>query len=483
MIEALSEPLVWLILLPLFWSTTTFVLGPGRGAALAIAGLGLQLFCALVLAGEIADHGSRSHLVGGWPAPLGIMLTADGLATVMLVLTQFAVLLLAISARSTFSGGGCPWFWPLTGFLVAGMNALFVSGDLFNLYVCLELIGLAAVGLVAAAGGAEPVAAALRYLLAGLVGSGAYLLGVALLYGAFGTVSNALLAELIAPPVPLAVWLAATLMLVGLSLKTALWPLHFWLPTAHGSAPAPVSALLSALVVKASFFLILRLCLGPFAGLPDLALPVALIPALLGSAAIFWGSWMAIRTERLKMLVAYSTVAQVGYLFLIFPLFDADGQVLEAGMLQVVSHGLAKAAMFLAAGILIKVGGSDRVQGVAGAAGQLPVTMFAFALASVTLMGLPPSGGFLAKWLLIEAALGSGHYWIVVVTLAGGLLASIYTFRVLLLGFHLPTGADEPPRRQVPAAMEWPALVLAAASVGLGLLAMPLFALLAGVLR
>ena len=483
MSEAQSVPLVWLVLLPLFWGTVTFILGPGRGGALAIFGLALQAFCALALAGDIVDHGSRIHLVGGWTAPLGITLMADGLAAVMLVLTQFVALLLAISARSMFSRGGGPWFWPLAGFLIAGMNALFVSGDLFNLYVCLELISLAAVGLVAAGGGAEPVAAALRYLLAGLAGSGAYLLGVALLYGVFGTVSSSMLAELITPPVPPAVWLAAALMLAGLVLKTALWPLHFWLPAAHGSAPAPVSALLSALVVKASFFLILRLSLGPFAGLPGLALPVALVPALLGSAAIFWGSWMAIRTVRLKMLIAYSTVAQVGYLFLIFPLLGVGGHALEAGVLQIVSHGLAKAAMFIAAGVLIKVGGSDQVQGVAGAAGQLPVTMFAFALASVTLMGLPPSGGFLAKWLLIETALGGGQYWIVVVTLAGGLLASIYTFRILLLGFHLPTDADERPRRQVPVAMEWPALVLAAASVGLGLWAMPLFTLLSGVLR
>ena len=459
------DSLVWLLLLPLAWATLAFVLGPGRGAWLAIAGLAAQFALAVDLARKVAAGGVAAHVVGGWGAPLGIDLAADGLSAAMLLLTQGVALPLAIHARAYFKAGDPAgvWFWPLLGFVLAGLNALFVSADLFNLYVTLELVGLAAVGLVAAGGGTQQVAAALRYLFATLLGSGAYLLGVALLYGAYGTVSSATLLPLVTAEAPRLVWIAAGLMVTGLLLKTALFPFHFWLPPAHGGAPAPVSALLSALVVKASFYLILRLWLGPLQAL----LPsFAWLLALLGASAIFWGSWQAIRAVKVKRLIAYSTVAQLGYLFLIFPLLPAPG-ALQAGVMQVFAHGLAKAGMFAAAGVMIKATGQDTVAGLAGAVERLPVTFFAFGLAGMTLMGLPPSSGFLAKWQIIDAALAQGHWVIAVVALAGGLLAAVYVFRVLRQAFLQAPVPDT--ATAVPRTLEWTAFALAAASVLLGL--------------
>ncbi len=459
------DSLVWLLLLPLAWATLAFVLGPGRGAWLAIAGLAAQFALAVDLARKVAAGGVSAHVVGGWGAPLGIDLAADGLSAAMLLLTQGVALPLAIHARAYFKAGDPAgvWFWPLLGFLLAGLNALFVSADLFNLYVTLEMVGLAAVGLVAAGGGTQQVAAALRYLFATLLGSGAYLLGVALLYGAYGTVSSATLLPLVTAEAPRLVRIAAGLMVTGLLLKTALFPFHFWLPPAHGGAPAPVSALLSALVVKASFYLILRLWLGPLQAL----LPsFAWLLALLGAAAIFWGSWQAIRAVKVKRLIAYSTVAQLGYLFLIFPLLPAPG-ALQAGVMQVFAHGLAKAGMFAAAGVMIKATGQDTVAGLAGAVERLPVTFFAFGLAGMTLMGLPPSSGFLAKWQIIDAALAQGHWVIAVVALAGGLLAAVYVFRVLRQAFLQAPAPDT--ATAVPRTLEWTAFALAAASVLLGL--------------
>lgn len=471
----MSDALPWLVLLPLAWATGAFLLGPGRGARLAIAGLAAQCALAFFLAGALPGAGPLQHVAGGWGAPLGIDLAADGLAAIMLLLAQGVALLLALYARSYFAGGGAAarHFWPLAGFLIAGMNALILSADLFNLYVTLEIVGLAAVGLVAAGGGAQQLAAALRYLFATLLGSGAYLLGVALIYGAYGTVSLDLLEVLVDADAPRAVWLAAALMFAGLALKTALFPFHFWLPPAHGGAPAPVSALLSALVVKASFYLILRLWLGPFAPLASAA---AWLPALLGSAAILWGSWQAIRAERLKLLVAWSTVAQLGYLFLVFPLLAPLGTALAAGVMQAVSHGLAKAAMFAAAGVVVHVTGRDTVAGVAGVAQRLPLTLFAFALAGVTLMGLPPSGGFLAKWLLLDAALEQGAWALAAVIIVGGLLAAVYVFRVLRQAFLFVPAAET--ASHAPPLLEWTAFALAAASVLLGLRGMELLRLL-----
>ena len=470
----MAEPLVWLILLPLAWATGAFLV-PARGAWLALGGTAAQLWLAFQLAAKVGAGDTATHAVGGWGAPLGIDLTADGLTALLLILTQFVALPLFVYARAYFAEKS-PAFWPLAGFLLAGMNALFLSADLFNIYVTLELVGLAAVGLVAMGGGAQQLAAALRYLFATLVGSGLYLLGVALIYGVYGTVAIETLTPLVAADTPRAVWFAAGLMLVGLMIKTALFPFHYWLPPAHGGAPAPVSALLSALVVKASFYLILRLWLGPFAPLVDV---VAWLPALLGSAAIFWGSWRAIRAVRLKALVAWSTVAQLGYLFLIFPLLGSDQLALHAGGMQLVAHGLAKAAMFAAVGVLIQVTGRDTVADVAGVAARLPVTLFAFALAGVTLMGLPPSGGFLAKWLLIEAALVRGRWDMVVVILAGGLLAAVYVFRVLRQAFLLPPSGERRRVERRPVAMlEWTAFALAAASVLVGLRGMEIVRLL-----
>lgn len=466
----MNDPAAWLVVLPLAWASLAFLAGPGRDAVLGTIGLGAGLVLALQVAA--AAGAPRVHAVGGWAAPLGIELAVDGLAALMLLLAQTVAFALALYARPYFArhpaGGG--YYWPLMGFLVAAMNAMFLSVDVFNLYVTLELLGLAAVGLVAAGGGRRSTVAALRYLFVSLLGSGGYLMGVALLYGAYGTVGLALLAQQAGPAAPAAVQLALALMLTGLLMKTALFPFSFWLPAAHGGAPAPVSALLSALVIKATFYLILRLWTNLIAPLAPAAVPQLL--GLLGAAAIGWGSLQALRQARLKMLVAYSTVAQIGYLFLLFPIAlqatpAGFGTAWSGVLVQAVAHGLAKAAMFAAAGTIALAAGHDTVARLGGIAGRVPLSLFAFGLAGVTLMGLPPSAGFAAKWLLLDAALGAGLWPWAAVLVTGGVLAAAYVFKVLRYAFlEAETG---PQGERQPRMLEWPALLLALASVALGL--------------
>lgn len=432
-------------------------------APLAVAGLGLQL-----LANSV-----HHHAVGGWGAPLGIDLYADGLSLLMLAMTALVAFGVSVYASGYFKTEHAVRFWPLWLFLLAALNALFLSGDLFNLYVTLELLGLSAVALTALQGGRDALTGAMRYLLATLLGSLAYLLGVVLLYHGYGTVDLALLAARVAPSP--AARAALGLMSAGLILKTALFPLHFWLPPAHASASAPVSALLSALVVKASFYILLRLWLEVFASISG---GVADLLGLLGAGAVLWGSVQALRQTRVKLLVAYSTVAQIGYLFLAFPLAAAMGVTAWSAVAYLaLSHALAKAAMFLAAGNLIHCGGHDRIADLDRVVQRLPLTAGAFALAGVSIMGLPPSGGFNGKWLLLQAALAQGRWGVALVIVIGGILAAGYVFKVLGNAF---TQAPSPQvLARVPVRMEWAAMLLACGAILSGFLAPPLLELLA----
>ena len=464
------------ILLPLLGALLAFLL-PRRAA---VVGLGAAILTAAAAIGvlvQVISGGARVYLLGGWSAPLGISLVADGLSVLMLAITAVVGVAVSIYARVYLASSPdkVPRFWPLWLFLWAALNALFQAGDAFNLYVTLELMGLSAVALVALTGSGPALWGAMRYLLVSLLGSLAYLVGVALLYHAYGTVDLALLGERADGGLVLAVPLGA--MIAGLLLKTGLFPFHVWLPPAHGSARAPVSALLSGLVVKASFYLVLRLW---FTFAPEgEGLPLLL--GSLGAAAIFWGSVQALRQKRLKLLVAYSTVAQLGYLFLAFPLAKLDPALAWGGSIYLaLSHALAKSSMFLAAGSIMTQGGHDEIDELDRVVERMPLTLAAFALAGISLSGLPPSGGFVGKWMLLQAAMSQGQWFWAFVLIVGGLLTATYVFRVL--GFAFTKSPHEHERHDVPRTMEWTALVLALGAVLLGFVAPWALPLLDGVL-
>ena len=460
----------WMTLIPLGAAVLTF-LAPQQARWIGPATALILPF--LALAGIAATLMTQAQPItgGGWPTPLGIELRRDGLALVMLAVTALVGFIISCYALSYFPArdhhhSRTRYFWPLWLFLWGGCNALFISGDLFNLYVTLELVTLASVTLIALQGGSAALTAALRYLFIGLFGSLAYLLGVGIFYGAYATVDLTLLGQTLSGS--RLDHAAMALMVAGLALKSALFPLHFWLPQAHAMAPAPVSAVLSALVIKCSYVILFRLWFEVFVPLDTVA--VGHLLGLLGSVAIIWGSLLALRQERLKLLIAYSTVAQIGYLFLVFPLARSETMATAwvGGVLLMMAHACGKAAMFMVAGTIHHTAGSDRITRLAGAGGPIGVLVVVFTLAATTIIGLPPSGGFLSKWLFINAALVTGQWWYLPIILSGTLLAAAYVAKVLGWAFLDVKRSSYP---VIPWVMKWPPLVLSLIALLFGLIA------------
>ena len=492
------EAAIWVILIPLICGLAAFAIGGRTSRLLGLIGAGLTTIAAFLLVAEVWVNGVWEYSLGGWEAPLGISLRADGLSTFMIAMTAVVGLGISLYAVRYFAltpgpspdpsaplrtGAGrgeksqATWlpsesYWPLWMLLWASLNALFLSSDIFNLYVGLELLTLASVALIILERDRASIIAGLRYLLAAFLGSMAYLLGVALLYAEAGVLDLQLLAD--AELTGTAVQVAGGLMAVGLLLKAALFPMHFWLPAAHSSAPAPVSAALSALVVKAAFYLLIRLWFEVFE--PASSIAVEQVIGVLGATAIILGSFQAIRQARLKMMIAYSTVAQVGYLFVMIPLAGSFGdpqdvwrfEAWTGGLYHALSHGFAKASMFLAAGVILSSLGHDRVWNLAGSAARFPVIYLSFGIAGMSLMGLPPSAGFVGKWLMLTSAVESAQWWWAVILLVGGLLTAGYVAIVLSQALQRDVEIDREPD-PIPRIMTLSVFGLAVLSMLLGL--------------
>ena len=447
--------------------------------ALAATLVNFLVVCLLIY--QLLVFGSLRCYIGGWQPPLGITLRIDGPALLMLLMTAVTALAVTLYARGYFSYRMSDparanrhqrqqrFFWPLWMLLLAGLNGLFLSNDIFNLYVTLELIGISAASLAALSGKPASQRASFRYLLISLLGSLTYLLGVVFLYRSCGVLDLYLLHNLTGNGPGIRAALA--LLTVGLLLKTALVPLHFWLPPAHANALAPVSVILSALVVKGSFYLLFRFWFELFT--PIVSTSALNFMGALGAIAILWGAMQAMRQQRLKLMVAYSTVSQLGYLLIAFPLSRAaeGAQVWSIVIFMALTHACAKSAMFMAAGSVYLHLGHDRIKDLAGVRASLPITVFAYGIAGVSLMGMPPSGAFIAKWMLLSASFASSQWWWVLVIMCGSLLAMVYVFRVMSRFFVIPDGETFTTSVPLSPLLEWPALVLALISLSLGLIA------------
>ncbi|NLS10820.1 oxidoreductase [Nesterenkonia sp. MY13] len=446
MTELVEFSLGALVLLPLLAAAVVMLIGHTARRVLGVVTAVVTAGFTVPVVATVADGDAPELVLGGFTAPLGITLRGDGLAAVFLagtaliavVLTVFAALVPAATGEHLTPSGwrpGHPGFWPLWLGCWAGLNGVYVSGDLFNLYVGLELVGLTAVALVAL-GGRKSWDPALRYLFIAVLGSLLFLTGVGLLAAVTGTLdiaqARAVLEEVEDPTAGL---LALSLMTVGLGMKIALVPMHRWLVPAHSAAPAVVSPILSGLVIKAGLVILLRVWLWAVPLVAE-AIWLAWLLGALGAIAVLVGSVLALRQDRLKPLVAYSTIAQIGYWFLAFPLLvtehdDAGAApgAYSAIVALAVGHMVAKGGLFAAAGYLKLRFGTDEIARLRGAGAQYPALILAMGACAVGLIGLPVSLGFAGKWQLATAAVGAQQWWVVVVIAAGTLLAAGYLLR------------------------------------------------------
>jgi proton-translocating NADH-quinone oxidoreductase chain N len=467
----MTEALAGVVFVPMAALFAVIVL-PGRfGRPVAILGLLAWPLFLVPLTGAVMTHGAFTLPLGEWPIPLGIGWRVDALALILLWLNAAIALAGAVRALSHFTPDrpGARTYWPLWLLLVTGTNAALVSADLFNLYVGLELITLVSVALIATADTVPALRGAMRYLLLGLLGSLFYLLGVGLVYGQTGSLAMA------APAGGALDSTALVLMLTGLMVKAAVFPLHVWLPGAYGQAPGPVGALLAAVAGKVALVALWRIW---FLYMPEDAGALSTMMGVLAAAAIVYGSLAAMVQTRLKRVVAYSSVAQIGFLLMLLPL--GGRAAFEGASFHLLAHGLAKGAMFLAAANILTALGTDAVGRLSGLDRRMPLEAFTLALAGVTLVGLPPTGGFIGKWKLLQAAWAhEGWFWLAVI-LASGLLSAAYVFRVLAMTcFHPRHAGHRAVPRRPPASASLAALLLAIAGVAIGLYPAPVLELLA----
>lgn len=382
---------------------------------------------------HVSANGPISYELGGWPPPIGIEYVLDSLSAFMLVIVTFIGMLIAIyPARIAFDHvvrKNVP-VYPLTLLLLSGLTGVMLSGDLFHLFVFLEIFAIATYGLVAL-GGDRGVFASFRYLLFGTVGSGLYLLGVGFLYFSTGTLNMADMAQILPELAGSATILGALgLITTGLALKMALFPLHIWLPDAHSFSPPGVAALLAAVQVKAGAYALLRILFDVFgpAYTGQAGLPVSQLLTWFGLAGIIYGSVLATRQADVKRLLAYSTVAQLGYIGVGIGM--SSRLALIGAVLHVLNHALMKSALFLVAGGIIQRTGLKEIARFAGLGKRMVPTMSGFAIAALSMVGIPPLAGFWSKFYLVWAAIDADNWIIAAVIISSSMITLVYFLRM-----------------------------------------------------
>ncbi len=425
-----------------------------------------------LLLDQVMTSGIVSYELGGWAAPFGIEYRVDALnAFVLLIVSGIGAIVLPFTPRSLLIemvGEKAYLFYCAFLLCVTGLLGVAITGDAFNLFVFLEISSLASCILISLGPHRRALTAAFQYLIVGTIGATFIVIGIGLIYGATGTLNlNDIAERLPATGYNRTVIAAFAFLIVGAAIKLALFPLHFWLPKAYTYAPSTVSAFLAATATKVGVYVLIRFLFTVFGVKFSFdILPTALPLMLLAVLAMFVASTVAIFQDSVKRMLAYSSVAQIGYMVLGLSLVTVDG--LTASIVHLFNHALMKGALFLAIGCIAYRQSSFRIDDLAGMGRRMPWTMAAFTAGGLSLIGIPLTAGFISKWYLILAALAADEPLIAALIVISSLLAVIYVWRVVEAAYFREPGPGAP-SGEAPLALLIPTWVLIALNVYFGI--------------
>lgn len=427
-----------------------------------------------------------SYRLGGWEPPWGIEYVVDYLSAMVLAIVTFIALAVTLYAKRSVEQEIAPGkhapFYALYLLMVAGLLGMTITGDVFNLFVFIEIASISGYALVAMGRSRDALISSFNYLILGTVAATFILIGIGYIYMVTGTLNMADL-RMRLPELydTRAVRTAFAFLTVGLSLKLALFPLHIWLPGAYTHAPSAVSSLLAATATKVGAYVLLRFMFTVFTVDFDLEIvPVTRIFIALSSAAIILGSVLAISQTNLKRMLAYSSVGQIGYIVLGAALVNELG--LTGSIIHIFNHALMKGALFMVAGAVVYRTGSEQISDLRGMGRKMPFTMAAFTVGALSMIGVPLTVGFVSKWYLALGALEAGMWFLVPVILVSSLLTAVYFWRIVEAIYFRPfeAAAARPghafdgggrPVREAPFTMVVPMAVLAALCIVFGIAA------------
>ncbi len=429
------------------------------------------------------------HHMGGWTAPLGIALVRDGLSVLLLIaVNAIAFLCTVFSLKYMTVYTGLNRYYALFMLMVAGMNGVVVSGDLFNLFVFLEVASIASYALVAFGVEADELEAGFKYMILGSVASVMILFAVGTVYAVTGTLNMADASREIATrfggaEMNPAILLAAAFFLMGFGLKAALVPFHAWLPDAHPSAPAPISAMLSGVVIKSlGVYAMCRVMFHVFGFASEAPSSVIIADAMIWFSvlSIVVGGILAIGQWDFKRLLAYSSIGQIGYVMLGIGvgarvLATGGTRTLAAlailgGLFHLFNHAAFKSLLFLSSGAIQHATGTRDMKMLSGLRERMPITSATTNLAALSIAGVPPFSGFWSKLIIIVATIRAGHPAIAGVAIAMAFVTLAYYVKVQREMIFGPVRGPAETAREVSPLMYVPLIILAVVCVGFGLL-------------
>ena len=460
------------VVLPLMAAPLCALLRRGNlaWAVAMLVSLALPAVAASLLV-QVLAGGPISYMLGSWAAPYGIEYRVDEANALLLVLVSGIGAVVTVYARRSVAAE-IPahlqaWFYTMYLLCLTGLLGIVITGDAFNVFVFLEISSLSSYVLIAMGRDRRALTAAYQYLIMGTIGATFIVIGVGLLYVMTGTLNLVDMAERIAAVGPSRPILAALAFLtVGFSLKLALFPLHLWLPNAYAYAPSVATAFLAATATKVAVYLLLRFVFSVFGPtFAFTAMPLPEVFLLLSVIAIFAASVVAVFQDNVKRMLAYSSVAQIGYITLGIGIATQTG--LTGGIVHLFNHAVMKGGLFLLMGCVALRLGSVMIDDLAGLGRRMPWTAAGIVVAGLSMIGAPGTVGFVSKWYLALAALEKGWWWLVALIVLSSLLTLVYMGRIVeAVYFRAPEREDV---RESPPSMLIPAWILVAACVYFGL--------------